>query len=335
MCCDGPSAPQPSAAQNAAVASQAADSHLMTQAAIQDMQFNQQQEQAQSGLNSQVEQEQLNNMKLSDQRSGTQYDQYTRALPQINQTEDELFNYGGSADQAQAAGAAETGVDQGFKNSLDTINRQNAMMGVNPNSGSAQAALAATGANAGLAKAQAGNSAIQQMRLAHLTTAGQAVNMANGFSSQSMALTGLGGSAGAAGLGAGAATLQQSLAGQNAFSSAMSAGGNMAGSAAAGYGNIFNENMASANYQNQNSIGSSLGQIAGMAMGLQMSDRRLKTNIKSIGKTHSGLPIYTYKYKGTNAPQVGVMADEVEKKIPSAVHTTPSGYKAVDYSKVR
>lgn len=65
------------------------------------------------------------------------------------------------------------------------------------------------------------------------------------------------------------------------------------------------------------------------------SDRRLKEDIKRIGKTDDGLPIYSFKYKGDDAEQthVGFMADEVEKVKPEAVGLHPSGYKTVDYAK--
>ena len=63
------------------------------------------------------------------------------------------------------------------------------------------------------------------------------------------------------------------------------------------------------------------------------SDRRLKHDIKRIGKTEKGLPIYTFKYKGDNREQthVGFMADEVERDHPEAVGKR-DGYKTVDYS---
>lgn len=65
------------------------------------------------------------------------------------------------------------------------------------------------------------------------------------------------------------------------------------------------------------------------------SDRRLKHDIKRIGKTDDGLPIYSFKYKGDDSEQthIGFMADEVEKVNPDAVNTEPSGYKSVDYDR--
>lgn len=64
------------------------------------------------------------------------------------------------------------------------------------------------------------------------------------------------------------------------------------------------------------------------------SDRRLKHDIKRIGETDEGLPIYKFKYKGDPEEQthVGFMADEVEKIHPEAVGQS-HGYKTVDYDK--
>ncbi len=76
------------------------------------------------------------------------------------------------------------------------------------------------------------------------------------------------------------------------------------------------------------------GSIAGAAAPFVFSDKNLKEDIKKVGKTNKGLPIYTYKYKGDNKTQMGVMAQEVEKKTPSAVKTL-GGFKAVDYKKVK
>jgi len=63
------------------------------------------------------------------------------------------------------------------------------------------------------------------------------------------------------------------------------------------------------------------------------SDRRLKENIKKVGKTDDGLNVYTYKYKGLPTTHMGVMAQEVRKKTPGAVGKI-GGLLAVDYSKV-
>jgi hypothetical protein len=93
-------------------------------------------------------------------------------------------------------------------------------------------------------------------------------------------------------------------------------------------------------------IGSAIGGLAGgigaaggmsgfaAAAPLMFSDRRLKTDIEKVGETNAGLPIYTYKYKGDNKTQMGVMAQDVEKKTPKAVKEV-GGFKAVNYALVK
>jgi hypothetical protein len=62
------------------------------------------------------------------------------------------------------------------------------------------------------------------------------------------------------------------------------------------------------------------------------SDRRLKEDVRVVGKTSDGQPIYTYKYKGDPQTHMGLMAQDVEKKHPEAVGLA-GGYKTVDYEK--
>jgi hypothetical protein len=80
----------------------------------------------------------------------------------------------------------------------------------------------------------------------------------------------------------------------------------------------------------------SLGQAGGsggLGALLALSDRRAKTDIKSIGKTHDKQNIYSYRFKGSNVPQIGLMADEVEKRTPEAVVRGPDGFKRVNYDR--
>jgi len=75
----------------------------------------------------------------------------------------------------------------------------------------------------------------------------------------------------------------------------------------------------------------SLGGTGGLPALMAMSDRRVKTDIKDIGRTHDDQKIYSYRFKGSNMPQIGMMADEIEKKTPEAVMTGPDGMKRVRY----
>lgn len=61
------------------------------------------------------------------------------------------------------------------------------------------------------------------------------------------------------------------------------------------------------------------------------SDRRLKTDIRAIGRSPSGLPIYAFRYIWGGPAYVGVMAQDLLESWPEAVIVTSSGYLMVDY----
>ena len=71
------------------------------------------------------------------------------------------------------------------------------------------------------------------------------------------------------------------------------------------------------------------GQIAG-AYTAYNSDIRLKDDINLIGKSPSGINIYTFKYKGDGKTYQGVMAHQV----PHASIVNDEGYLMVDYNKL-
>lgn len=85
-------------------------------------------------------------------------------------------------------------------------------------------------------------------------------------------------------------------------------------------------------------VGSFLGpalSIAGTAAKfLPFSDVRLKDVHARVGFTDDGLPLYLWNYKGDERPQIGPMAQDVEKVKPEAVFDDPSGFKRVDYAQL-
>ena len=60
------------------------------------------------------------------------------------------------------------------------------------------------------------------------------------------------------------------------------------------------------------------------------SDERLKEDIEPIGKTFDGTNIVKFRYKGSPHKQIGLLAQDVERKHPEAVGFA-GGYKTVDY----
>ena len=74
-----------------------------------------------------------------------------------------------------------------------------------------------------------------------------------------------------------------------------------------------------------------IGSIAKVALPLLLSDRRAKRDITRVGATDDGLPVYRFRYLDSEAFQIGLMADDVEKVRPESVFTRPDGLKMVDY----
>jgi hypothetical protein len=65
-----------------------------------------------------------------------------------------------------------------------------------------------------------------------------------------------------------------------------------------------------------------------------VSDINLKENIVRMGTSPSGLPVYSWSYKGDSAVYMGVLAQDVLLHKPSAVSTGWHGFYQVDYSQI-
>lgn len=100
--------------------------------------------------------------------------------------------------------------------------------------------------------------------------------------------------------------------------------------------------IANANNQAANNAaiygiyGALLGDIGKAAGAVAFSDKRIKRNIKKVGKTKDGIGIYEWNYRGSNKRFRGPIAQDVEKKKPDAVTTDPkTGFKKVDLVKAK
>jgi len=84
------------------------------------------------------------------------------------------------------------------------------------------------------------------------------------------------------------------------------------------------------------SLGSSIASsgigtaVTSFFSGFKFSDVRLKEDVQLVGKSPSGINIYSFKYKQLDGTFEGVMAQEV----PWARQMTDTGFYMVDYSKV-
>lgn len=81
--------------------------------------------------------------------------------------------------------------------------------------------------------------------------------------------------------------------------------------------------------QGQAAMGSMIGGLGGL---FALSDERAKDDVERIGETDDGLGLYSFKYKGDDKTQIGLMAQDVKKKKPKAVKKLPSGLMAVNYA---
>jgi len=83
--------------------------------------------------------------------------------------------------------------------------------------------------------------------------------------------------------------------------------------------------------------GNGTGTDGGSGTMQMQSDRNLKENIVRIGEHPLGIGLYLfdfiqeYRKQCGHGRKFGVMADEVEKVMPSAVGTGRNGYKTVNY----
>ena len=89
-------------------------------------------------------------------------------------------------------------------------------------------------------------------------------------------------------------------------------------------------------YQNQyNQYNDMWGGIGSIAKGaFSLSDERAKKNKVQIGTLGKGVGVYSYEYKGSDQPQIGVMAQEARKVVPEAVRKRPDGLLEVNYPKL-
>lgn len=105
------------------------------------------------------------------------------------------------------------------------------------------------------------------------------------------------------------------------------------------YGMAQNAAQAAYNTQAQQAAANTSGLFGGLSslggaaiMRYAMSDERAKENIREVGELDNGLPVYLFNYKGSPTPQIGLMAQDVEKKKPGAVAEGADGYKRVNYA---
>ena len=108
--------------------------------------------------------------------------------------------------------------------------------------------------------------------------------------------------------------------------------GNAAYGTAAGQGNAQAQADLAGLTQSGNIIGAGLG-ILGAGFGF--SDERLKDEVEPVGELYDGQTVYRYRFKGSPAHELGLIAQEVQDRDPGAVNDNHlgTGFKAVHYKR--
>ncbi|MDC9835123.1 tail fiber domain-containing protein [Rhizobium binxianense] len=92
------------------------------------------------------------------------------------------------------------------------------------------------------------------------------------------------------------------------------------------------ENSSSGNSSSGGGMGG--GSSSSSSGGGWGSDRRLKTDIRRLGSSAQGIPVYAFRYIWGGPMFVGTMAQDLLAIRPEAVIETASGYYMVDYDKL-
>lgn len=273
---------------------------------------------------------QLDSMRRNDARY------WNTAVPFENQLLEDVNRFDSQAYKDQQVAQALADTQAQFSNAQAQQQRGLARMGVNPNSGRAQALANQTSIAQAAAMASAANKTRQAADQIGMSTKMQMYGGMRGLAGLGATNAQLGlGAMGTANQSAGAmgAAAGGYLGANNAALGAMNSGMS-AGIQGLGAYNALQQNAVKIN-NDANPFATILG--AGTQLGvaaIARSDRRLKADIAHVGVDEAtGLNLYEFKYKnGSGKRFIGVMADEVEKLYPEAVFETPDGYKAVNYA---
>lgn len=286
------------------------------------------------------------------EQSTKAYERYEQgAIPAMEKLKADADQYDEAGYREQLAGQARSDVATSFQNQREQESMRQRMYGVDPTSGVAQSNSQALGVQEALMSAAAANQVRTAAKEIGLQKQANVYNMYAGLPAQANANTQLGIGAGQAGFGMGQATVGNATSGAASYNQA-------AGTAMQGWNSVgqlgVQKYQADVNaYRSQQEANAGMfggfGKLAGIALetGLSKggwmlagSDVRIKDKISKIGELPNGITLYSFEYKPAYqadwgyGPQVGVLAQDVEKIMPDAVHLHPAGYKLVDYAKV-
>ncbi|PZU85223.1 MAG: hypothetical protein DI528_12875 [Shinella sp.] len=238
---------------------------------------------------------------------------------------DTATNYATEERQGEAAAEARADVQTAAANARQATERNNAAMGINPNSGRAAGVQATTDMNIALAEAGAANTARQSVRDKGLALQADVVNLGKGL--PATAAAGAAGSVSASGTAL--SGTQASNAQALAAPSIVSQGYQGAMSGYAGMGSTLNQQYGlqldawrtqqQLDAQNAGGLGSFLGGITGL---LFKSDENVKHDVEDIPEGAGldavrNMPVTEWTYdegEGDGGRHVGPMAQDFQRE---------------------
>jgi len=259
--------------------------------------------------------------------------------PMQNTFNAEASNYNSPAMASQASGAAEADVGSQFNQQRASSLSSLESYGIDPSQTRYGALDLGTRVSQAAATAAAGTQSRLNTQQTGMNLQSQAIAQGANLPGQAQAAYSGASSSGGAGVQSGLNT-------SNTYGNLMGTASQWAGNQSSALGGQtsalgagFNNAATAATINNQNTSNemSGVGSLIGGVGMLALSDRRLKQDIHKVGALKSGVPLYTFRYKGDNtgALRMGVMAQELRKSQPGAVVQMPSGYLAVDYGMVK
>ena len=254
-----------------------------------------------------------------------------RPLEQQMVADAQNFDTDAMRNQLATKAAADSSMAFGMQNQANE--RRMASMGVNPNSGRFQGMAQQSGLMQSANRAGAMTGARERAQQMGHARKMDAASLGRGLSGASSAAYGGANNAGNSAVGNYGQAGQQYMGGMAQGAGTIGSGYSMQ---IGGLGNVLNNQTQMSMNAADNGIGSAIGGIAGAAASYyKPSDIRLKENIELAGFDEAtGLNLYDFNYKWNSKRFRGVMAQEVIKDYPEAVHTMGSGWLAVDYDKL-
>jgi hypothetical protein len=277
----------------------------------------------------------------------TQYnDRYNKTfIPLQDQMIAQAQQYNSPDWQELQAGKAASDVEQASTQANAGLQRNLTARGINPGSGNAIAAMAGSRDVTATSRAQAINSTREAARQMGWKYLSDATSMGAGLPGATMGAVGGASAAGQASMGASNSGLSGATSTGQALTGGYGSVGQSYGAAADTAMKSYDQQLNAAQINNSTMntlIGAGAGALTSYGMGGGFSakppaangpsDIRLKKNIKRIGTTARGNPLYTWDWK-TGGSSSGVIAQEVQH-IPGAVTADEDGILHVDYDKV-